>query len=41
MALLPLSLSPLPLHELVRALGKGRTLLDILPGSAFKADFFF
>lgn len=40
-AFLPLSLSPLPLHELVRAPGKGRALLDILPGSAFKADFFF
>lgn len=39
-ALLPLSLSPLPLHELVRAPRKGRALLDILPGSAFKADLF-
>lgn len=40
-ALLPLSLFPLPLHELVRGPGKGRTLLDILPASAFKADLFF
>lgn len=41
MPLLPLSLSPLPLYELVRAPRKGRTLLNILPGSAFKADLFF
>lgn len=40
-ALLPLSPSPLPLHELVRTPRKGRTLLEILPGSAFRADLFF